>query len=185
MRNGRVEDENYRRSCVATSRAKTKGTERRGRRNYKVDHNSIQKQIQAYSSELLEVDSQKVKKLSITTHTLSGVLKLDLDQEEMIIVEFLGEDVSIENLTVDTSLSSRRIIWHFPNAKRVSLKFSGVPLSTGRHVGMPGEFVAPKANFYFNNALITGKLYVNKLIGLADSIDCRGIVSGQVNPHDK
>lgn len=96
-----------------------------------------------------------------------------------LIVTVTGEKIKMNGMgiTIEGDIGPQIIIWHFPDAKLIELSYSGMKL-----LGIPGTILAPKARLVMNNALVTGAVYVNEFVGLADREDCSGRVSGQVNP---
>jgi hypothetical protein len=96
-----------------------------------------------------------------------------------LVVTVKGESIKMYGMgiKIEGDIGPQNIIWHFPDANLIELSNTGM-----KELGIPGTILAPKARLIFNNARVTGAIYANEFVGLADREDCSHRVSGQVNP---
>lgn len=94
------------------------------------------------------------------------------------IINVSGSSVVFENLGVKLNgADPKKIIWNIYEATSLHIRHAGgSEIVNGRGVGMPGTFMAPQAETTFNEALITGSLWVKTLDGNEP-----GLNGGQVN----
>lgn len=94
------------------------------------------------------------------------------------IINVSGSSVVFEQLGVKLNAADpKKIIWNIFEATSLRIRNAGGrDIVNGRAVGMPGTFMAPMASTTFNEALITGSLWVEKLDGNEP-----GLNGGQVN----
>ena len=147
-----------------------------------VDTASLTNELSDFSARLSSGGIPRSRSINVELPTSQIVLKGS--SSEILIVNVMGRNPVIidTNVTIQGDITPDQIIWHFPEATSLSITRSGMsPEELGFNVGMPGTFVAPNAEVFFQNALITGSLYARKLTGLADREDCSGLVSGQIN----
>lgn len=94
------------------------------------------------------------------------------------IINVSGSSVVFEQLGIKlNSADPKKIIWNIFEATSLRIRNAGGrDIVNGRSVGMPGTFMAPNADTTFNEALITGSLWVKNLDGNES-----GLNGGQVN----
>lgn len=101
-----------------------------------------------------------------------------IPKESTAIINVSGDSVVFERLGVKlNSADPKKIIWNIFEASHLRIRNAGgTDKVNGRAVGMPGTFMAPNADTIFNEALITGSLWVKNLDGNES-----GLNGGQVN----
>lgn len=94
------------------------------------------------------------------------------------IINVSGDRVVFEQMGIKlNSADPKKIIWNIYEATSLRIRNAGGrDIVNGRGVGMPGTFMAPYADTTFNEALITGSLWVKNLDGNES-----GLNGGQVN----
>ncbi len=156
----------------------------------KLQRNKIPSQLSSEMISLLETLQQGIPGsrrvfLDLPTEPSHGVIKLSGSPQELLIIIVPQTNPVIEGLGLELTggIDESKIVWLFPNATTLRIAHSGMnPAQLGRNIGLPGTFIAPYADVSFQNALITGALFARSLVGLASDPECRGDVSGQINP---
>ncbi len=128
---------------------------------------------------------------SLLKRNKSGYRELYIKNDQRPILLF-SEDSSIDLdylglfFSDEEKINPSKIMWYFPNAKRVYIFKTGISSlkSEAKRLGIPGTFFAPHANFIFHESLITGAVYVESIFGgmfkQMDSFTC-DLSSGQIN----
>jgi hypothetical protein len=133
-------------------------------------------ELQDLSQRLAHGAVPNMKAVTVTLPQQNIILSAEYNQNLVITVMGTNPRFVDTGVFISGGVRPQNIFWHFPEATTLTIARSGsMPL------GIPGIIVAPYADVYFNNALVTGAIYSNRLVGAADRADCRGMVSGQIN----
>jgi choice-of-anchor A domain-containing protein len=95
------------------------------------------------------------------------------DSREYFVIVNRDEHVDLSYLDIKLldGVSPTKILYVFPYATTIKINNSGVSSLSGREVGLgiPGSIVAPHADIYFTDGLVTGSIYAKTLRGSPES----------------
>ena len=142
---------------------------------------SLNQEMDSLSNQLASrISNPNVKQVTLDMNRVRSerTIQLSGSANQLLVLNIFESNVSFKNIGIhlNGSLLPKNIIWNFPNATTLEISHAGVD-----PYGLPGTFLAPKAQVIFNNARITGALFADSILGRADQMDCQGVVSGQVN----
>jgi choice-of-anchor A domain-containing protein len=168
-------------SCVATPHFTFRDTNVSFQASSLAPYASLSQQMDTLSAKLAApMANTSVKQITLDMNQVRATHNVSLSgsANTLLVVNVLDQEVSIYNygIFLNGGLTPQNIVWNFPNATKLFIAYSGMA-----NYGLPGTFVAPNAQVTFNNARITGALFAKSILGKADSLDCKGVVSGQVN----
>ncbi len=174
-----TDKDNRKFSCVRTKNLSANGSGVTGPETYGVPFKLYDRQMDDVSAILSSGVDADYLNLDGSEFAYKKNITLKGSTPRTLIVTVSGEKIKMNGLgiKIEGHIGPQNIIWHFPDATVIELSYSGMRL-----LGIPGTILAPKARLIMNNALVTGAVYVNEFVGLADREDCSNRVSGQVNP---
>lgn len=122
----------------------------------------------------------QITTVELSTENLSSGTDLYIQgsKDDVVVVNVWGPSVVIENtgFFLSGGIGPERILLHFPSATSLRLLNSGAPYDrAGRSLGVPASILAPRADFAFASALVTGNVFVKSIQGI------QGLPSGQIN----
>lgn len=106
------------------------------------------------------------------------------DSREYFVIVNRDEHVDLSYLDIKLldGTSPTKILFVFPYATTIKINNSGVSSLSGREVGLgiPGTIVAPHAEIFFTDGLVTGSIYAKTLRGSPETTGVN-LPGGQVN----
>ena len=173
---GQVRSGGNKLGCVSSADFRSQEVLYSSKKKVTTDYAQLTTELHNLSTALATGEVPNMKAVTLKLPLKNIVLSAESDQNLLITILGSNPQLVDTGVWISGGVRPQNIFWHFPEAKTLTIARSGsMPL------GIPGIIVAPFADVYFNNALVTGAIFSNRLIGAADRADCRGMVSGQIN----